>query len=669
MKFGRNYIFVFLMVLLSFSGFGQIEKTPFRKGKEFGGERGEGLQMSVPVRTNDTVKRTFSAQEVLLDTVPKIEQYLKRNDYFGEVAVDTSLTVKSHYEMNYLNKDLFARQTFSNDGSPYNRLEVEAPSAVPMMGFAAQQQHFLQERDVFFYEVPTAYSRLSFRTAVKQGQNLDAFFSSNINRNLNVFVGYRGLRSLGLYINDLRSIGNLQVGGSYLSSKKNYAFRAYYLNQDVTAKENGGITELDVYRDNDQNRDRLDVRLRDAESFLNQNKFFVENEYKLLKGSLGSIAFSHQLKYEANEQVYKQSSVISQNLGRSYFGDYFSSSTNDSLWSRRLSNEVRAAFEVSKIGKLSAGVYHQTNEHWYKSVVVESDGGVIPAKIAPTYTQFVSGYQNKLGGFDVNVQMGIGFLGERNNFLTADVAYAYSEDWKLRLGYQLLDRLPNFTARFFQSNFVKYNWNNDFNTIKTQRVDAELNTPFFDAHAWVQQDYDKVVFRDHSQLFDGFGQPTELLVSPVQFNGNVVHYGLELAQDFSWKKWNLDARVAYQQVVLGQEMLNLPTINTRTTLYYSDYMFQRALFFQAGISTRYFTAYYADGYHPVLSDFYVQNHTKIGGFPMVDAFVNMKIKTARIYVAAEQLNQLVGKSNHFSAPGIPFRDMTLRLGIIWSFFN
>jgi len=122
-------------------------------------------------------------------------------------------------------------------------------------------------------------------------------------------------------------------------------------------------------------------------------------------------------------------------------------------------------------------------------------------------------------------------------------------------------------------------------------------------------------------------------------------------------------------VAQNDDILNVPTLISRNTLYYSNYLFKKALYIQTGVTANYFTSYYMNGYNPVLGDFYIQNQTKIGNYPMIDFFLNMKIRTARIYFAVEQLNHLLGKSKHLSAPMYPYKDLTVRLGISWKFFN
>jgi hypothetical protein len=103
-------------------------------------------------------------------------------------------------------------------------------------------------------------------------------------------------------------------------------------------------------------------------------------------------------------------------------------------------------------------------------------------------------------------------------------------------------------------------------------------------------------------------------------------------------------------------------------LYFTDRLFKKALFLQTGFTVQYFTAYNLNAYDPILAEFYVQNGEEIGGFPMIDFFVNMKVRQTRIFFKAEHLNSGFTGNDFFSAPGYPYRDFNVRFGIVWNFF-
>jgi hypothetical protein len=71
----------------------------------------------------------------------------------------------------------------------------------------------------------------------------------------------------------------------------------------------------------------------------------------------------------------------------------------------------------------------------------------------------------------------------------------------------------------------------------------------------------------------------------------------------------------------------------------------------------------------VLGEFFVQNEKEIGGFPMLDFFVNARIRQTRIFFKAEHFNSSFTGNNFYAAPEYPYRDFLIRFGLVWNFFK
>jgi hypothetical protein len=125
----------------------------------------------------------------------------------------------------------------------------------------------------------------------------------------------------------------------------------------------------------------------------------------------------------------------------------------------------------------------------------------------------------------------------------------------------------------------------------------------------------------------------------------------------------------YQDVTQSNQVLNLPQVVTRNTLYFSSEVFKKAMYIQTGITFKYFSAYNLDAYNPVLGEFYIQNSEKLGGYPMLDFFINARVQQTRIFLKLEHFNSSFGKSNFYSAPDHPYRDAVIRFGLVWNFFS
>jgi hypothetical protein len=141
-----------------------------------------------------------------------------------------------------------------------------------------------------------------------------------------------------------------------------------------------------------------------------------------------------------------------------------------------------------------------------------------------------------------------------------------------------------------------------------------------------------------------------------------------VGKEFKYGKFALDNTVMYQKVLNGDNIINVPQVITRNTLYFADHLFKKALFLQTGVILNYFTTYNMNAYDPLLAEFYVQNETELGNFPRLDFFINAKIRQTRIYLKAEHFNSSFTGYNYYSAPTYPYRDFTVRFGLVWNFF-
>ncbi len=141
------------------------------------------------------------------------------------------------------------------------------------------------------------------------------------------------------------------------------------------------------------------------------------------------------------------------------------------------------------------------------------------------------------------------------------------------------------------------------------------------------------------------------------------------------KKWNWHADVYFQQVI-GDAPVNVPTVFTRNRIAYEGKLGYKNLSIAFGAEVRYHTSYKADGYSPVLGQFYYQDSVSVSNnLPDIAGYVHFRIKGIKIYVRAENLNtarSLDGfgfTNNNLAAAGYPYPGLNIRFGIFWSFVN
>ena len=159
-----------------------------------------------------------------------------------------------------------------------------------------------------------------------------------------------------------------------------------------------------------------------------------------------------------------------------------------------------------------------------------------------------------------------------------------------------------------------------------------------------------------------------------QANNQIEYYSFKLFSKVDIGKFSLINTAKFQnkeqEIGLGDlSTLNVPEWITRNTFMYSTNIFNNSLFIQTGLTFNYFTKYYADHYNPLISEFVTQNYRKIGEFPRFDFFFNAKIQQTRVFIKVEHLNSSFTGYDYYSDPFSPYRDMSIRFGLVWNFFS
>lgn len=656
----RIFIFLYLLVIPSLL-FSQEKTTS--KGS---------LDMNTKYSSiTDTVKKKKAK-------IAKIEQYLIVTLEHDTIHADTSLTIKSAYKQNHLRKDLFGLLEFPNIGQPLNILQysLTSDSPYPEIGFSAKHYNYLQADDIRYYSAPTPLTELFFNTTINKGQNVDSFITLNTSKNLNFSIAYRGLRSEGDYINQLVSAGNFRFTTSYITTDKRYSLNAHYTYQDNSNEENGGITTPTDFESGDpdfKNRQRLQVYLTDAKSFLKGRRIFFDHAFRINpKDGSNNLYINHQLNYENKFFEYNQATVLSAVDGIAEpvqrFGEsYVTSGINDQTHFERLYNKVGAAYENSLLGKFNFFVDDYRSNYKYNRILIDSSGNVIPDNLFLQINNFGGQYEYQKNKWNGRFLYTRSITNQSLSDLDAKLRYDLNEKIQFDFRYRNINKLPNNNYNLYQSSYVEYNWSNNFKNEKINSLGANVSTP------WVNAEVQYTTLKDHLYFVDQ-ATPEQMavrtqIVKPAQY-GNVINYlEIKANKEFKFGKFALDNTLLYQKVDQSDLILNVPDFVTRNTIYYTNYFFKKALFTQSGIVFNYFTKYYGNSYNPVIGEFFVQNTKEIGNYATFDVFINARIRQTRFYLKAEHLNTLFSGSNYYSAPDNPYRDFVIRFGLVWNFFQ
>lgn len=623
------------------------------------------LLLFVGIVFNVAAQEEEEAEAPLIEK-PPIELYKIISKDRDTTYLDTTLTIHKMYRFNYLRKDDLELMPFSNVGQTYNKLAYDFESISLRPQFVAQGQHhsYKEAEEVNYYQVPTPLSDLYFKTAFNQGQQLDAFFTINTSESFNFSLAYKGVRSLGHYQHILTSTGNFEFTTNYQGPKGRYRLRAHFTSQELTNEQNGGIkaSALPLFTENDsqfKDRGRIDVNFEDAENELYGVRAYVEQDYGLLRAdnAKSDIRIGGILQYEEKTYSYRQGTAYS-GFGPSY--------ANRDLYKKTslVENQAKAYLDLERehLGKLH-GYINYTNYNYGYNSMLYLDHATISNRLKGNAVEAGGKYANQYKDIKLEAGAGAQVGGDFDgSYFYGSLYVPILEDVILEAKASLQSTSPDYGFLLYQSDYVNYNWQNDFKNTRKQILSFNILSD-----RWLNLNATYTGIDNYTYFTIAEGQETP---TPFMADDRVDYLKVKAQKEVTFGKFGTEASLVYQEVLSGSRYLSVPKILTRGTVYYQDHWFKRALFMQAGIGAKYFSKYYMNAYDPVLGDFYVQRDAKYGSFPMVDVFFNAKVRQTRFYISYEHINALFSKRNtYFSAPDHPYRDAMLRFGLVWNFFQ
>ena len=609
---------------------------------------------------------TSSSTTVTLSGKTKYTDYKIISHKRDTTYIDTTLTLQKEYKFNYLRKDLFEFLEFHNQGQAVNNLGYSFNNVYPFpdIGFSAKQASYFNIDDIDYFEVPTPTTEILYRTGLQQGQVLDALFTLNFSKRLNVSVSYKGLRSLGAYRQALVSNGNFRGTFQYRTKKNQYQIKGHLTSQDFFHQENGGLTaeSLVNFIEDDPNfttRARLDVNLTDSESQFDGNRVYMEQSYKLLssKDSINNKDFSNLKVGHILTNENKTYEFIQGKLNTAFFGTANSSNPrNKKATSKIMSNELNLEFNSKYVlGRFKAKT-NFTNYSYGYDTILNSNSSVNRLKLEGNAISFGADWNAKIKNFQLNADVSITPGNGRlfGNFLKGEAVYEKDSVFSVKGTLLLSSKSPNFNMLLHQSEYDAYNWQNNFSNVNTRDIGFDLKSKWLNASL-------NFTNLDNYTYFDEESKPQ-------QFANQITYLKVKANREFKLGKFALDNTLMYQNVSSGSSVFRVPEFVTRNTFYYTDYWFKgKPMLVNIGVTFKYFTKYNVNAYNPLLAEFRIQNDEQIG-FPTIDVFFNAQVRRTRLYFKVDNATSSLTDKNYFSAPNYPYRDLTIRFGLVWNWF-
>ena len=223
----------------------------------------------------------------------------------------------------------------------------------------------------------------------------------------------------------------------------------------------------------------------------------------------------------------------------------------------------------------------------------------------------------------------------------------------LKINASMTNTTPDYFLNRYYSNHFK--WNNNFNKTVELKMGAAYENPFWRFKAGFKY-----------SMITNFIYWNEFSL-PAQASSEFSVAQIYLNKDFKFGGLNIQNSILYQKTTTERYM-HVPQFSTRNTIFIEG-LLSKVLTFQFGGDLRFDSEYYADYYSPALGMFYVQNKEKIGSYPWIDAFINLKIKRTRFYVKYTNLGTMMTRGKYYTTPGYAAQIAAASFGLSWTFYD
>ncbi|MCG3164582.1 MAG: hypothetical protein POELPBGB_00341 [Bacteroidia bacterium] len=549
------------------------------------------------------------------------------------------------------------------------------------VGIDSRRIFIWESSDIRFVNSHKRYSRVNYVNGSKKENYIEVEHSQSFGKNLDIGFRYNRINSLGYYTGQQTYLSRLNFYGRLSSRNSRYLLLFNVALNSSKNQENGGITADSLFEDDlVSNVKFLPVNLSGAQSQVKDNSFMVHQHY-----DFGKKVGSRQLAIGSEQPVDSMQKVVDSSLifiprfrighelsFRKHFFLYTdglpdtifyssifldSASTHDSTGVQNLENTVSFSFFGGRDYKnyLSFSVRHQLTQVNY--------GGNVPDTADGSVFVQTDWFNNN----NVFVQGNAGISNKVFSKVWVDAAYCVAGynagDFSLSGGLQTtyfearasatLKEADYFAQRYISNHFE---WTNNFS--KVFNVGAE--------GTFVHQKWKLRAGAAYNLVNNMVYYAQD--AKPAQYGGAINSIKAFVQKRFTVGKFSLDNDVTYQYVK-DYMPVRLPAVVLRSSFFFEDRLFKKALHSRFGVDLYYNTAWNGYSYMPATGQFYLQDGKRYGNYPYIDVYAAFRVKGARFFFKLDHAFAGLLGNTYYGAAHYPLNGRTFKFGVDWTFLD
>lgn len=598
---------------------------------------------------DDTTKQVYG---------PTTSTYFFEEDVFFNIdrkyVIDTLIRDFHHYAPYF--QSGYTLQDLGNIATASRPIFFEVPEQIGVTSGFTVYDRYWEARKIKYYDTKSPYTNLHLGLGGIGRSITNVSFARNINPRWNFGFNYRGyyidkqVQRQGKGDRNVRSV-YYDIFTSYESRDSTYWLFLNFARNRHQVQEYGGVLVGDTY-------DRAEFFQQNARRTLTQAE---ARELRL------NLHLFHQYRVGSGLQVYHKFDRYRQ--GNDFYDTpgseppgYYEHIEIDSANTIDESRFVTVRNEAGIKGnllKLFYNGYYAIRNFNMDYMYLDDD----------TLHVRTSGAEHYLGGrmmlrLDSLMTLSgwVEFMDNGNFRIEGDLRSRWLEASLKQNQFE-----PGFVQQAYRGSFNV--WNNSFSPVNVTQLSGYLHYRSKALHVSPGM----TLTRMNNYVY--FNEDTSRVqhVMPVQAGGSHVMFSPELRLSLTFGRMTLRTRAKYTSLLENSEgAMKIPELFVNAQLAYENIHFGGNLELHTGVEVHWQSAYDALGYAPELQQFYVQDPRiafRSNAFPLVDVFVNAKIKRGRIFVKYHNLIQAFTGEGYFPTPYYPGQKNVVDFGFDWSFYD
>jgi hypothetical protein len=527
----------------------------------------------------------------------------------------------------------------------YSGSQISAPDDFYRTGFTAYHHYLFRPVNYPPLDTNKARSRVHLMLGTERDQLLFIEHQQNLGKGFKGGLHYHSLVSPGFLKNQLAK----QKGfGMFLGvEKRRYSALLDFKDARVTANENGGIIDtLFIETPARSDLEVIPVNLNNA-SVIHRRQVLSLTQSFLITNSV------HPLRVHLDGQISRE--------GRSYR----ETDPVSAFYPQVIDTIQTYDTTFANIGTISPALsYHLLNDSLHK---LKLKAGIntryASERISERRREFnwleyfwSARFESfRLGTFYLEGKHGAGDFASGNYRLNAGYTYSGSTKYfhSFTLKATAIQTEVAVTDQYYGSNH--FNWDNNYLDEQFNRL--SLETELMRDHLFFSA---ATTTFSNKIVFNAEGLPSQL-------SGNRNTSELTLTGNVSAGKVGFNAYALYRPGIMQE--YPQPEAEGYIRIAYRNRFFKEALNAEGGVSSFITSQFNGPYYDPATGRYRYEPTEKIGNIPVINLFVNLRIRTAVISVMAENFMHGWWGEPYYSGPRNPAPPRMLRISVNWLMAN